>query len=871
MRGREREWRHVDGLLQALRRGGGGTLLVDGEPGSGKSRLLAEAAGAASDRGVSVVHGSVEELGELSPCAMLLAALDLRSEPGMGYEGSSVGPDPRVLERVKAGFEKRAREPVLAVFDDLQRADPVTLKTLNALHDLFAARPIGWMLSRSTAVKECQAASLFDILERNEAARVTLAPLSPGAVTALITDTLGGPPDAATRELVAAASGNPLLIIELLVGLQDEGLLGAPCGDVSRGPVPDRVRTVVRRWVGPLSAEARSLVETVAVLGRTLPLEHAASLLGTTPAALLSVMEESTAAGILVVTERGLAFRHELVGDVVATGIPPPVRHALLEQFGVLLSPQPVGMPVTARLSGPTTTVIDAAICEGRLQEAEHMVRERLDHHGSVYGVAELRCLLSDIMYLTGRGDEAIREAKTVLAVPGLPRTVRERAILVRLYAMTRLRDHGAAQTCAQGVIDGGSRHGPATAAAALIALATIERDEGRLSGALALTEDAGRLAGVDRPQERRYEAHLATAAILTDVHQLDEARATLRQARTDMFAHGHLAWAADVAVLQARAELVAGRFDSAVTEAERALKLAAAHNTPLPAAEAGSVLATVALRRGDLQGARRHIAAPPGGSPEARARRALLAAQVIEAREGPRSAMLLLEDLPNALRGRSILAMDPTASVWIVRIALAADDRPAAEPVVAAAEALSQANVEFPALAASASHARGLLDGDCDALAFAAGQAVDVWARASAEEDLGVALKAAGRREEAAGSLDRALAIYHDLGSIRDAARTRQRLRGMGVRRRHWSYAERPVSGWDSLTETEHTVALHAVDGWTNRQIAEQMFLSVHTVAFHLRHVYRKLSINSRVELTHLAVAQGRVDPDRPHDKGRG
>jgi DNA-binding CsgD family transcriptional regulator len=44
-------------------------------------------------------------------------------------------------------------------------------------------------------------------------------------------------------------------------------------------------------------------------------------------------------------------------------------------------------------------------------------------------------------------------------------------------------------------------------------------------------------------------------------------------------------------------------------------------------------------------------------------------------------------------------------------------------------------------------------------------------------------------------------------------------------------------------------------------------MFLSVHTVAFHLRHVYRKLNIGSRVELTRLAVAQERVGPDRSHD----
>ncbi|TMR13938.1 hypothetical protein ETD85_57165 [Nonomuraea zeae] len=210
-------------------------------------------------------------------------------------------------------------------------------------------------------------------------------------------------------------------------------------------------------------------------------------------------------------------------------------------------------------------------------------------------------------------------------------------------------------------------------------------------------------------------------------------------------------------------------------------------------------------------------------------------------------------------------LALEPAAGSWMVRFALAADDRQAAEVVVAGAEALSRASPGLPALAAFAAHARGLLDGDINALAqAAAAQAADVWARASAAEDLGVALWSAGRREEAAAGLERALAIYQEMGAARDAGRARQRLRALGVRHRHWSAAERPVSGWDSLTETQHAVALLVADGWTNRQVAEQMFLSVHTVSFHLRQVYRKLNIGSRVELARLAVTESLITEDR-------
>ncbi|MGP3961590.1 AAA family ATPase [Nonomuraea sp. 3N208] len=860
MRGREREWRHVDGLLRVLRRRGG-TLLVDGEPGAGKSRLLAEAAAAAPARGITVVQGGVAELGELVPCGVLLEALDLGAEPD---DAAPVGSGTRLLERLKVALDARA--PVLAVLDDLHRADPATLKTLRTLHELLADRPVGWLLSRSTAVRDGPGAALFDLLERHGAARTTLAPLSPDAATALAADTLGNRPDAATQALVAAAGGNPLLITELLAGLRGEGLLGAP---VPAAHLPARLRAVVRGWIDPLGAEARSLVETAAVLGGSLSLEHAASLLGVTPAALLPAMEESTAAGVLAVTGRGLAFPHELVREVVATWIPPPVQETLVEQFAVLEDAAP-----------PAVAAMDSAIAAGRLREAERMVRRSLADHGSVPGMAELRSLLSEVMYLTGRGEEAVREAETVLAVPGLPQHVRDRAVLVRLYAVTRQRSGGVAAEYANEVLAERSRHGPAAAAAALIARAVAEREQGRFADALALAEqarrvteearrpsgDARRPVGADRPGQRRYEVCLITAALLTDVHRLDEARAMLRQARKDMFANGHLAWAADASALEARAELAAGRLDGAAGEAERALDLAGALDTPLSAAAAGAVLAAVALRRGDLREATRHVADPPEGSLETRTRHALLAAQITEARDGPDSAVPLLAGLSWPLA----LAMEPTAGPWLVRVALGADDRSAAESVAVAAEALSRANPQFPALAAPAAHVRGLLDGDRDALASAAEQAVDAWARASAEEDLGMALEAAGRREEAARSLDLALAAYVETGSLRDAARIRQRLRGMGVRHRHWNSAKRPDSGWDSLTETEYTVSLLAVDGWTNRQIAEQMFISVHTVTFHLRQVYRKLSINSRVELTRLAVAQGRVAPGRAHDGRR-
>jgi DNA-binding NarL/FixJ family response regulator len=208
-----------------------------------------------------------------------------------------------------------------------------------------------------------------------------------------------------------------------------------------------------------------------------------------------------------------------------------------------------------------------------------------------------------------------------------------------------------------------------------------------------------------------------------------------------------------------------------------------------------------------------------------------------------------------------SVLACDPTSASWLVRVALAGGRPDRAELVADAAGRLARDNPAFPGICAAGAHARGLLRSDTGLLAVAARTSLDGWARASAAEDLGAVLAAAGAHRDAVVRLEEALASYAAEGAVRDAARVRRRLRRMGVRHRHWSYADRPRSGWDSLTETEVAVSRLVAQGWTNRQVADQLFLSAHTVAYHLRRIFRKLDIASRVDLTRMAVEHRATD----------
>jgi DNA-binding CsgD family transcriptional regulator len=72
-----------------------------------------------------------------------------------------------------------------------------------------------------------------------------------------------------------------------------------------------------------------------------------------------------------------------------------------------------------------------------------------------------------------------------------------------------------------------------------------------------------------------------------------------------------------------------------------------------------------------------------------------------------------------------------------------------------------------------------------------------------------------------------------------------------------------RPAVGWAGLTDSERTLAVLIGDGMTNRQAAEQLFISHHTVDAHLRHIFQKLGINSRVRLARL-VATFASQPSR-------
>jgi DNA-binding CsgD family transcriptional regulator len=132
--------------------------------------------------------------------------------------------------------------------------------------------------------------------------------------------------------------------------------------------------------------------------------------------------------------------------------------------------------------------------------------------------------------------------------------------------------------------------------------------------------------------------------------------------------------------------------------------------------------------------------------------------------------------------------------------------------------------------------------------------------ALAAACEDLGLAHQRQGTADSAIDALTQALVLFARAGATQDAARLRSSLRALGIRRRV-ATAEKPVTGWAAMTKSELAVAELVANGLTNREIAERLFVSPHTVNTHLRHVFAKLQVHSRVDLTRLSTERNSED----------
>jgi DNA-binding CsgD family transcriptional regulator len=511
---------------------------------------------------------------------------------------------------------------------------------------------------------------------------------------------------------------------------------------------------------------------------------------------------------------------------------------------------------------------VDALLGAGQVVEAAKRARSMLAEPPAPAAVAaHLRLILSSTGLLSGDRAEALRCADAVLNTGGLPAEFYDTGELFRILAVLSQGDVERAGELAGSVLAGSKRPiGDAAMTGALTALAFFAWWDGRMIDTVGFLRAAVQRS--DRaPESTRIHPRLTLATVLASLGELDEAFALVTAAEELSQLSGDTLWTAGVAVVRARLRLFAGQLDDASAEAERGLRAAqqTATRAFMPVGE--WVLAAVARYHDQLAEATHHVERYQAELPAIEgsigsAAYVLTYGCVLDARDGPSRALdvlSLLFDEP-AAHNAAVIG-DPSAGAFLVRTALAAGDRQRALTAVTLTRLLADKNPGFPSLDAAASQALGLFNQDLVQLERAANVHRHPWARASAHEDLAILL-AKTNDSAAVTRFDQALAGYQKLGATRDVVRIEGRLREIRAHHGHRVRRQRAVGGWPSLSDAELTVAELVAQGLTNPQVAERLFISRHTVDFHMRQIFRKLNVSSRIELTRLVVERNDETP---------
>ncbi len=920
LRGRDREIMVVREALDAIRDGRSACVVVEGASGVGKSRLLAELDGMARRFGFDVVSIRADVLDQYAAGAALLSAL--QSSDGSNRAAAATDDQRLwLLDSITDALEDRAqRAPVAVLVDDAQWADPATLFVLRTLPGRLAASRVLWVLAVRSDTERPTVARVREDLERLGARWLTLGPLPQQELQYIAADVLGASPSPGLARLLRGVGGNPFLAIELVRAFADTDAVKMEAGEASllHDGIPITFRRSIAGRLDRLPEDAVRLLQIGSVLGREFDLGTAARMLGRHVGSLLAGVEAALSAGLLSADGPRLAFRHDLIRQAVHENLPLAVRTALHREaadslrvigarsaevaWHVVMSGGPVDDDAVTTLSTAVrelsssapdaaadlaqrvagllppqdrrriSLLTDAAKYLGRtrrVHEALDLVDATLPEGLEPLQEAYLRLVAAEIHQAAGDDAAAMTHLQQALDLPALPPHVRVRLLKTKATGHVYLGDITAAEQTDTGLVEAAYQsHDPAVVVSAMVFQSQTFFYRGHLARALELAEEATRRAGTQsaalylRPP--RIPA-LWLATVLTSTDRLADTERILREGQREAEALG-LGWSLPHwHAARACALLEQGALDDAAVEAEASLMVADELEITLPNPQARSVLALVEIRRGDLAKARDHLRAAETGSGTKRQR---YGPWVSLARAGLADAEGEDGEAAAALRG-SFASREPTRllavplSHWpgIVRIARGDEDPSVAQAVSGALRSLTAQDESRQIIGAVRAHVDGLLDRDPRALESAitgyrnTGRPL---ALAAACEDLGELMAASADTTPAIPYFEEAGQLASASGARRDQERIRRRLRQLGVRTAPVRNHTASPQGLGNLTESEQKLIPLVVQGLTNRAIADRLYVSVHTVNTHMKHIFTKLGINSRVELTRLAIERG-------------
>lgn len=348
--GRGAEMARLRAAIEQAAAGQPATVLVAGEAGIGKTRLVTEAAGYAAGLGVVALAGGCLDVGEgvlayapvveaLRPLAGLLGPAELervlggaqdelaRLIPGLG-SSDAAGPDgplePWRLFELLLGMLNRIAEriPVLLVVEDLHWADQSTRDLLGFLVRNLRAGVALVLTCRSDELRPGHPLRPFlaELIRGGRAERLELGRLGSRELAELVAGILGEPPSPGlSREILARSEGNPFFAEELLAARREGTRL------------PPALRDLLLARVDALPEPAQRVLAAAAVAGSRVDHELLAAATGLDDGKLVPLLREAVARHLLAVDEGsgGYVFRHALVQEAVYGELLPAQRRPL--------------------------------------------------------------------------------------------------------------------------------------------------------------------------------------------------------------------------------------------------------------------------------------------------------------------------------------------------------------------------------------------------------------------------------------------------------------------------------------------------------------------------------------------------------------
>jgi DNA-binding CsgD family transcriptional regulator/tetratricopeptide (TPR) repeat protein len=349
MIGRDDELRRGAELARDAAAGQGRLLLIQGEPGIGKTLLLRSILDEAAGLLPHVVTGAADEFDQRLPFATLHSCL----QP-WGHLGGQAA---KVLELIRDGSaeypvieatltlveEWCVASPVAMAVEDLHWADPASILLLRRLGKVAGQLPLLLAATVRGGSGRRDVETLADSWG-HDAASIQLGPLPDLAVHELVHRLAGGNPGPALWEIVAGAAGNPLYISELLTGLARGDSLRAEGDmvDIETGEaelaLPPTLGEAITGRLAVLSTETRHLLQVAALMGGTFSLAEVAAVMECPATQLLGQIREASGAGVIVSQADMMAFRHPLVRAILDDDVPSSARQALHLQIARALS-----------------------------------------------------------------------------------------------------------------------------------------------------------------------------------------------------------------------------------------------------------------------------------------------------------------------------------------------------------------------------------------------------------------------------------------------------------------------------------------------------------------------------------------------------